>query len=141
MIAVDTNILVYAHREDNPWHDRACKELLKISHAPWCIPWPCVHEFVAIVTHPKIYDPPSSIEIALKAVNGFRKSSHLRLLQEQQGYWEILKNTVQTSHVTGPRLHDARIVALCIQHAVDELWSADRDFTRFTGVRVVNPLA
>jgi uncharacterized protein len=52
MIAVDTNLLVYAHREDSPWHEAAYKiiEQLSESRAPWAIPWPCLHEFLAIIT-------------------------------------------------------------------------------------------
>jgi len=56
MIAVDTNILVYAHREDSQWHDAAYSRIVNLTEgrAPWAIPWPCIHEFLAIVTHPKI---------------------------------------------------------------------------------------
>ena len=62
MIAVDTNLLVYAHREDSPWHDAAYGSIVELAEGrgPWAIPWPCLHEFLAIVTHPKIYAPPTS---------------------------------------------------------------------------------
>ena len=61
MIAIDTNLLVYAHREDTPWHTAAyrCIEQLAEATEPWAIPWPCVHEFLAISTHPRIYNPPN----------------------------------------------------------------------------------
>ena len=65
MIAVDTNILVYAHREESPWHDAATSALSGLS-GEWAIPWPCVHEFLAIVTHPKIFDPPTPLATAMK---------------------------------------------------------------------------
>ena len=57
MIAVDTNILVYAHRADSPFHDRArlILESLATGARAWAIPWPCAHEFFAVVTHPRIY--------------------------------------------------------------------------------------
>jgi uncharacterized protein len=57
MIAVDTNILVYAHREESPWHDQAaaCVQALACGHRPWAIAWTCLHEFFSIVTHPKMY--------------------------------------------------------------------------------------
>ena len=63
MIAVDTNILVYAHREESPFHEKAldCITELAEGRASWAIPWPCVHEFFSIATHPRIYDPPSPI--------------------------------------------------------------------------------
>jgi len=53
VIAVDTNVLVYAHRQDSEWHEpatRAVRQLAEGSAAPWTIPWPCVHEFLAIAT-------------------------------------------------------------------------------------------
>jgi predicted nucleic acid-binding protein len=60
MIAVDTNVLVYAHREDSQWHLQAYARITELAEGrvPWAIPWPCVHEFLAISTHPKIYYPP-----------------------------------------------------------------------------------
>ena len=62
MIAVDTNILVYAHREESPFHEPAKRSILELigTGMPWVIAWPCVHEFLAIVTSPKIYRPPST---------------------------------------------------------------------------------
>lgn len=71
MIAVDTNLLVYAHREESAWHETAYKivEQLSESRAPWAIPWPCLHEFIAIVTHPRVYNPPTPIAAALDQVD------------------------------------------------------------------------
>ena len=140
MIAVDTNILVYANREDSPWHDKAKQKLTEISLSLWCIPWPCIHELVAIITHPRIFNPPTPTEMALQTVDGLMSSSTLRLLSEINGYWQVLREVVQLSHVVGPRIHDARIAALCLQHGVKTIWTADRDFSRFGGLKAVNPL-
>ncbi len=76
MIAVDTNILVYAHREDSPWHERAHQEVTTLANSekPWAIPWPCLHEFLAIATHPKIYQPPTPLAIALDALSAWQTS-------------------------------------------------------------------
>ena len=70
MIAVDTNLLVYAHRRDSEWNAAARSALSDLAEGrrAWAIPWPCVHEFVAIVTHPKIYQPPSTIAEAIDQV-------------------------------------------------------------------------
>jgi predicted nucleic acid-binding protein len=56
MIAIDSNLLVYAHREDAPWHDNAYARIVELAEGQslWAIPWPCIHEFLAIVTHPRI---------------------------------------------------------------------------------------
>ena len=142
MIAVDTNILVYAHREDSDWHRAAFDRLTDLAEgrAAWGIPWPCIHEFLAIVTHPKIFAPPTPLEKALDQIDAWIESPSLVLLAESQLHWEQLRGLLASSKVSGPMVHDARIAALCMQHGVKELWSADRDFGRFSGVRVKNPL-
>jgi uncharacterized protein len=142
LIAVDTNLLVYAHREDSPFHGAALARLTALAEAPatWAIPWPCVHEFLAIVTHPRIYAPPTPVTDALDQVDAWLESPTLVLLAESASHWPTLRAIVAQGRVVGPQVHDARVVALCRQHGVRELWSADRDFTRFAGLTVVNPL-
>jgi toxin-antitoxin system PIN domain toxin len=142
LIAIDTNILVYAHREDAPFHEAAgrCVVGLAEGRARWAIPWPCLHEFLAIVTHPRIFRPPTTLAAALDQVDAWLESPTLVLLSESEQHWPDLRATVVASQVTGPRIHDARVAALCLQHGVQELWSADRDFGRFAELTVTNPL-
>jgi len=140
MIAVDTNILVYAHRSDCPWHSTAAARLAELGSRRWAIPWPCVHEFLAIATHPRVFDPPSPLQDALQAVESWVESSTLTLISELDGYTEVLLSLLRQAQVTGPRVHDARIAALCLQHGISELWTADRDFSRFPDLVTVNPL-
>lgn len=142
MIAVDANILVYAHREDASMHQAALDCITRLAESPaaWCIPWPCVHEFLAIVTHPRIYRPPTPLADAIIQVERWLESPSLRLLGEPPDFWPVLKRTLTTGHVVGPVVHDGRIVALCIQHGVERLWSADRDMSRFAGLKTENPL-
>lgn len=140
MIAVDTNILVYAHRADSPWHDAARGAIENLGKVRWAIPWPCIHEFLAIATHPKIFSPPTPGAEALLTVDGWRESSTLALLGEGPEHWEELSALVSRAQVTGPRIHDARIAALCLEHGVTELWTADRDFSRYPRLRTRNPL-
>lgn len=142
MIAVDTNILVYAHRRDAEFHVAAaeCIKTLAEGRPSWAIPWPCLHEFFAVVTHPKIFDPPSTREQAIVQLDGWLESPTVSLLGEPRGYWSQLKTILATSKVVGPMVHDARIAALCEAQGVHELWSADRDFGRFSSPRVRNPL-
>lgn len=142
MIAVDTNILVYAHREDSEWHATAHARVAELAaaRAPWAIPWPCVHEFLAIVTHPKIYSPPSPLAFAIDQVEAWLEAPTLVLLSESGDYWRELRTTIEAGRVVGPQVHDARIAALCLQNGVRELWSADRDFGRFPALRTTNPL-
>ena len=142
MIAVDTNLLVYAHREDSPWHEAALARITALAEgkAPWAIPWPCVHEFLAIVTHPRIYAPPTPLEVALDQVEAWLEAPSLVLLAESEGYWPELRSALQAGRVTGAQVHDARVAALCRLHGIQELWSADRDFGRFPELAVRNPL-
>ena len=142
MIAVDTNILVYAHREDSPFHAAALARVTELAQgaATWGIPWPCVHEFLAIVTHPRIYDPPTPLKRALEQVDAWVESPTLTLLTDSDSHWPKLRGLLTDGRVSGAQVHDARVAALCLQHGVRELWSADRDFSRFAGVTVVNPL-
>ncbi len=142
MIAVDTNILVYAHREEAPFHAVAARRLSELAegHAPWAIPWPCVHEFLGVVTHPRVYNQPTPLGLALETVDAWLQTPTLLLLAEADAYWPHLRATIIAGKIVGPRIHDARIAALCRQHGVRELWSADRDFSRFPDLKVVNPL-
>lgn len=141
MIAVDTNILVYAHRGDSPSHAPAAKAIAELAErrASWAIPWPCIHEFLAISTHPRIYDPPTPAGDAIAQVEAWLDSPSLVLLGEGNSFWPTLTSLLTGPSVLGPRIHDARIAALCLSHDVGELWSADRDFSRFP-IRVRNPL-
>ena len=142
MIAIDTNILIYSHRVDSEWHVEAAEAIRRVAEGrtSWAIPWPCIHEYLAIVTHPRIYDPPSTAEQALAQVDAWFESPSIELLNESADYWPTLKSQIQTGRVTGPRMHDARIAAVCLNHGVTEFWTADRDFNRFPGLSCQNPL-
>ena len=142
MIALDANILVYAHRRDSEWHDRAegLVRALAEGDKAWSIPWPCIHEFVAIVTHPKVHKPASSLAEAITQVEYWMESPTLVLLSEGEGYWPTFKEAAVTGRIVGGAVPDARVAALCRLHGVAELWSADRDFGRFADIKVKNPL-
>jgi len=142
VIAVDTNVLVYAHREDSEWHEpaeRAVRELAE-GAAAWAIPWPCVHEFLAITTHPRIFRTPTPLPAALDQLDAWFEAPSLVRLAEDADYWAVLRTLVGQARLSGPRIHDARIAALCLTHAVRELWTSDRDFSMFPSLRVRNPL-
>ena len=142
MIALDTNLLVYAHREDSEFHAkaRATVDSLRRQPGSWAIPWPCVPEFIGIATHPGIYRPPSTLSEALGFLDAVFASPHLQLLSESPGYFEKLREIATAAHLKGPRIHDARIAALCLHHGVRALWSADRDFSAFPQLNTRNPL-
>jgi hypothetical protein len=142
MIAVDTNILIYAHRRDSEFFRPAASAIRRLAESPehWAIPWPCVHEFLAIATHPKLFQAPTPVETAIAQVEIWMESPSLRLIGESGTYWQTLAEILRYGKILGPKVHDARIAAICKAHGVLELWSADRDFSRMRGIKVTNPL-
>lgn len=142
MIAVDSNILVYAHRRDSPWYEaaNACMHRLSESSSSWAIPWTCIHEFLAVVTRERVFVPPTALPKALEQVASWLGSPSLVLLSESEGYEQVLASVIERSKVTGSKIHDARVAAMCLHHGVRELLTADRDFSRFHGLKTRNPL-
>ena len=143
MIAIDTNLLIYAHRPDSAHHADAVAALRPVveGSAPWALPWPCVHEFLGVATHPNVFKPASTLAEALAFMDSLMGSPSMHLLAESPGYFAKLRSLATTARLKGPRIHDARIAALCLHHGVGELWSADRDFAAFPQLKVRNPLA
>ncbi|MCY3623485.1 MAG: PIN domain-containing protein [Gammaproteobacteria bacterium] len=142
MIAIDTNLLVYAHRPEMPFHERA-REVLSgaVGGAePVSVPWPCVHEFLAIVSNPRIFRDATPVSAALDAVGRLLDSLDGGFLAEGEGYLAALERIARPALLQGAVVHDARIAALCLYHGVRVLWSADRDFSRFPDLAVANPL-
>jgi toxin-antitoxin system PIN domain toxin len=127
MIAVDTNVLVHAHRRDSALHEAASNLMLSLAtRGPsWAIPWPCLHEFYGVVTHPKVFAPASTVEQAWTQIHAWTSSPSVTLLSESRAHLPEI----------GPAVHDARIAAICLSHGVAELITLDRDFSRFPQLR------
>ena len=142
MIAVDSNILVYAHRRDSAFHAAARDAVAELaeSGSRWAIAWPCLGEFHSVVTGRRHYDPPSTVDEALDQVDVWLEAPGLTLLGETATTWLVLRGLLREAKLTGPRVHDARIAAICLAHGVRELWTADRDYGRFPKLRTRNPL-
>jgi toxin-antitoxin system PIN domain toxin len=143
LIAVDTNILVYAHRLDSEWHRAsldAVRELTDRS-ARWGIPWPCIHEFLAIVTHPRIYSPPTPLAVAVRAITVWIESPGCVALAEGPGYLDTLRQVLEDARSVGGMVHDAHVAAICLYNGASVLWTADRDFSRYPRLTTLNPLA
>lgn len=142
MIAVDSNLLIYAHRLGVDWNDEAYELLrgLAAGFRPWAIPYPCIHEFVRNVTDSRIYADPTPLDAALGQVAAWSNTPSLRLLGEGDRHIELLTELALGGRAAGAKIHDARIAAICLEHGVSELWTADRDFSRFPSLRTRNPL-
>ncbi len=141
MIALDTNILIYARREESPFHRQAYKLLKELAAGDrlWALPWPCVYEFLRVITHPRVFDPPTPLEVALEDLESLFESPSLVLLGEGPAHPTHFAQSIRASHSSGNLVHDAHIAALAVEHGVRELWTTDRDFTRFPGLRIRNP--
>jgi toxin-antitoxin system PIN domain toxin len=141
VIALDSNILVYARRTEMAQHAEARRLLVELTEgeAPWAIPWPCIYEFLRVVTHPRIFSPPTDLDDALAYLDEIFASPSLTLLGEGPTHAAHLRFSVRSGEATGNLAHDAHIAALAVEHGVRELWTADRDFARFAGLKIRNP--
>jgi hypothetical protein len=144
MLAVDTNILVYAHRREAAEHAAATEVVRSLAEGaqPWAVPWPCLYEFFSVVTHPKIWrDTASTPSQAWAQIEAWLGSPSLRLLGETPEFGLLLSRFLDRPRVRGGIVHDARVAALCVAHGVEELLTRDRDFSLFEELRTRNPLA
>lgn len=142
MIAVDTNLLIYAHRVEFPHHRRALEIIRGLATSPvaWGIPWPCLGEFVSVVTSSRPFERPSTVDEAVIQLDVWVHAPAVRLLGERADTWTHFRELLVKSKVTRHAVHDARIAAICLDHGVRELWTADRDFSMFPMLCTRNPL-
>jgi len=143
MQAIDTNILIHAEVESSRNHGAAIEILRQLAEGalPWAIPWPCLYEFLRVVTHPRVFHPPVPLKVALEDLKQILASPSLSLLTETARHTSVLEQVLRQSGATGNLVHDAHIAALCLEHGVSEIITADRDLTRFEGLKIVNPFA
>lgn len=142
MIAVDTNVLVYASRQELPHHARALELLVGLAESdrPWGLPWPCAYEYLRVVTHPRVFDPPTDLDDALDNLASLLDSPSVVPMGEGPTHRAHLLRMVDEGRASGNLAHDAHIAALAVEHGVTELWTADKDFARFPSLTIRNPL-
>jgi uncharacterized protein len=141
VIALDTNILIHAHRSGTVHHQQALGLLKNLSEGavPYALFWPSLYEFLRVVTHVRVFDPPSTIGEALEAVRDFLAPPVVRILSETDRHPQLLDRVLKESRVTGNLVHDAHLVTLAIEHGVHEILTLDGDFSRFQQVANRNP--
>lgn len=141
MIAVDTNILVTAHRGSLPGHERALAWIRHLAEGrvPWGLPVFCVGEFVRVSTHPRVLDPPSTLSQAVGTLESLLESPTARVLSPGPRYPELFFETLRTGDARGNLAFDAQIAAVCLEHGADRLLTLDRDFDRFPGLEIISP--
>ena len=144
MIAVDTNILVYAHRRDSRHHTvaRDLVRTLAEDTRTWAIPWPCLYEFFSVTTNSRIWkDSTTSPDRAWDQLDAWTASPSNALIGETDDFLLVLQGFVRRPRVRGPIVHDARVAAICVAHGVEEFLTADRDFALFPELPTRNPFA
>lgn len=142
MIAVDTNVLVYAHRREARAHARAIELTRALAEGDdgWAIPWPCIYEFFSVVTNARIWkDRASTPDEAWAQIAAWLEAPTLRLLAEPTDFATVLEGLARRGRVRGPVIHDARVAAICLAHGVTKLLTADRDFSLFPELTTESP--
>ncbi len=138
MIAVDTNILIAAHREELPLHKAALKAVRSLAEGDtaWALPVFCVGEFIRVVSHDRVFDPPTPVAEAVAVIEALLASPSARLLMPGDRFLSLVKSTLDQSAVRGNLVFDAQVAAVCREHGATTLLTEDRDFSRFDGLTV-----
>jgi len=141
LIAVDTNILVYSIRREMEFYRPALRLLTQLGEStnPWAIPWPCVYEFLRVVTHPRVFNPPSSQADALRTLEELSASPSLAFIGGGVSHLANLRSIAEQSGAKGNLFFDVHIAAICREHGITEILTMDRDFSRFSGIKVRRP--
>lgn len=137
MIAVDTNVLVYANREESALHATALRALRNLAEGDeaWAIPIFCIGEFLRVISHDRLFDPPTPVLDAVDSVESLLASPSARLLTPADRYLRLLRGLIDESHVHGNLVFDAQIAAVCLEHGATTLLTEDRDFARFRSLK------
>ncbi len=137
MIALDTSILVAAHRQEHPRHETALACLVDIAEGltPWGLPIFCIPEFIRVVTHGSIFTPPTSLPVAIQFIDQLLESPSTRLLLPGDRFWDQFRSLARLGDARGNLAFDAQIAAVCLEHGALSLITGDRDFSRFPQLR------
>ena len=141
MILTDVNVLIYAHREDTPDHAAYRSWLEQTINGPqaYGMADPVLSGFLRIATHPRIFDPPTSLDTALTFIDQIRTRPNCVRLTPGPRHWEIFVNLCQVADARGNLVQDAYLAALAIESG-SEWITTDRDFSRIPDLRWSHPL-
>ena len=135
MILPDVNVLVYAHREDAPDHQayRDWLESLVNSDQAYGMADIVLSGFLRVVTHPRVFNPPSSMEQALAFVHDVRDQPNCVIIAPGLRHWGIFENICKNVNVKGNLVPDAYLAATAIESGCEWI-TTDMDFSRFPGL-------
>lgn len=141
MTLVDANILLHAYNSTSPDNAKARRWLeAALSGAePVCLAWITILAFLRIATNPRVFEHPFSIAEAVTLVSEWLEQPPVVMLDPQERHWQILRDLLSEAQAKGPLVMDAHLAALAIEHGA-VLATVDKDFTRFPGLKLFNPL-
>jgi hypothetical protein len=140
--SVDANLFLYASDSSNPYHARAAVFLKRCMANPelWYLTWPTLMAYLRISTHPSIFAHPLSPDEAMENVEKLLVLPHVRVLAETRDFWNRYRVLADTTPVRGNLVPDAHVAALLKSHGIIRIFSNDRDFRKFPGLEVIDPL-
>jgi uncharacterized protein len=142
MILLDVNLYVYAHREDSPRHTAANTFFEKLTSSGGIFGYSplALSGFLRIITHPRIFNPPTDVDTALRFCQSIRDFQGAVRVVPGTGHWSIFQHLILSGNAKGNLIPDAWFAALAIEHGCT--WATtDRDYSRFPGLKVEYPLA
>ncbi len=137
---VDANVLVYASNTADRVHAPARTLIQRLAKGPDLVYlfWPVLMGYLRIVTHPAILPRPLAQSEAMNNITALLSLGHVRAPGETDAFWEVFHGTA-AGHVRGDAVPDAHIAALMRAHGVGTIYTRDRDYRRFDGIRVEDP--
>jgi uncharacterized protein len=141
VIVLDVNILFYSYSTTSPEHEKAknCVEKLFSGTDLVGLPWQTITAFLRISTNPRLPGARPADE-AVQEVESWLSQPNVRIVTAGEDHWRVLRQVMFDGQAFGPLVSDAQIAALTIENGA-VLYSSDRDFARFPGLRWVNPLS
>ena len=139
MIAVDTNKLIYAHREETDLHAVADARLVRLAEGDefWCPPVFCITEFLRVVTHRRVFNPPSTTLDAMEFIENLLESLTCAVAYPEEQFLDRFKAILEESDARGNLVFDAQIAAICREQGIPAILTNDRDFERFRSLQAV----
>jgi len=140
--AVDANVLLYASDAGSPYSRRAAEFLADRAgdREVFCLAWTTIMTYLRIATHHAIFSDPLSPEEAGRNIDALLRLPHVRLLAEEEGFWELYREVTRAVPARGNLVPDAHLAALLRQHGIRTLYTNDSDFRKFKFLDVRNPL-
>jgi toxin-antitoxin system PIN domain toxin len=142
-VTVDANVLLYASDASSRFHERARALVEELARGPGIVYlfWPTIMAYLRIATHPAIFRVPLAPGEAMANVEALLTRPHVRAPGETDGFWARFREEAGDPPVQGNLVPDAHLVALMRENGVRTIWTHDRDFRRFDGIRVRDPFA